>query len=183
MPFWEAGTSTQEQAESHWRMTVLKTLLIFNQSNVTQEGFSYTGSSMKDRPTCVAVRYFDMEARDFRQELVELNSQFIDSTDPNVDFLDKYGYNKQEIDAFACIASHRRIVWASGSFIQAIEKQKLQLLTDVAAGIIVRPGNYIKISDPVRTGRVVAGRVTSGSTLTQIKLIEVTLRCSEKVRQ
>ena len=49
-----------------------------------------------------------MEARDFRQELVELNSQFIDSTDPNVDFLEKYGYNKQEIDAFACTpAGHR----------------------------------------------------------------------------
>ena len=98
MPFWEArrgGISLAQDRPEDFSY-------IFNQSNVTQEGFSYSGSSMKGRPTCVAVRYFDMTARDFRQELVELNSQFINSSDPNVDFLDKYGYNKQEIDAFAC---------------------------------------------------------------------------------
>ena len=86
MPFWEAGGI----ALAHDRPEDFS--YIFNQSNVTQEGFSYSGSSMKGRPTCVAVRYFDMTARDFRQELVELNSQFINSSDPNVDFLEKYGY-------------------------------------------------------------------------------------------
>ena len=172
MPFWEAGTSTagtggvslaQDRPEDF--------TYIFNQSNVTVEGFSYSGSSMKGRPTCVAVRYFDMEARDFRQELVELNSQFIDSTDPNVDFLDKYGYNKQEIDAFACTSrsqAYRLGKWFL--YTSHRETEVCSFSTDVAAGIIVRPGDYIKISDPVRTGRVVAGRVTSGSTLTQIKL-------------
>ena len=172
MPFWETGTSTagtggislaQDRPEDF--------TYIFNQSNVTVEGFSYSGSSMKGRPTCVAVRYFDMEARDFRQELVELNSQFIDSTDPNVDFLDKYGYNKQEIDAFACTSksqAYRLGKWFL--YTSHRETEVCSFSTDVAAGIIVRPGDYIKISDPVRTGRVVAGRVTSGSTLTQIKL-------------
>ena len=172
MPFWEAGTSTagtggislaQDRPEDF--------TYIFNQSNVTVEGFTYSGSSMKGRPTCVAVRYFDMEARDFRQELVELNSQFIDSTDPNVDFLDKYGYNKQEIDAFACTSrSQARRLGKWFLYTSHRETEVCSFSTDVAAGIIVRPGDYIKISDPVRTGRVVAGRVTSGSTLTQIKL-------------
>ena len=139
---------------------------------------------MKGRPTCVAVRYFDMEARDFRQELVELNSQFIDSTDPNVDFLDKYGYNKQEIDAFACTSksqAYRLGKWFL--YTSHRETEVCSFSTDVAAGIIVRPGDYIKISDPVRTGRVVAGRVTSGSTLRRSSWIEVTLKCLEKVRQ
>ena len=172
MPFWEAGTATagtggislaQDRPEDF--------TYIFNQSNVTVEGFAYSGSSMKGRPTCVAVRYFDMEARDFRQELVELNSQFIDSTDPNVDFLEKYGYNKQEIDAFACTSrSQARRLGKWFLYTSHRETEVCSFSTDVAAGIIVRPGDYIKISDPVRTGRVVAGRVTSGSTLTQIKL-------------
>ena len=172
MPFWEAGTSTAGTGGislAHDRPEDFT--YIFNQSNVTQEGFSYSGSSMKGRPTCVAVRYFDMNVRDFRQELVELNSQFITSSDPNVNFLDKYGYNKQEIDAFACTsrAQARRLgKWFL--YTSHRETEVCSFQTDVAAGITVRPGDYIKISDPVRSGRVVAGRVASGSTITQIKL-------------
>jgi predicted phage tail protein len=83
-----------------------------------------------------------MEARDFRQELVELNSQFIDSTDPNVDFLDKYGYNKQEIDAFACTSksqAYRLGKWFL--YTSHRETEVCSFSTDVAAGIIVRPGD------------------------------------------
>ena len=164
MPFWEAGgiSLAHDRPEDF--------IYVFNQSNVTQEGFSYSGTSMKGRPTCVAVRYFDMNARDFRQELVELNSQFINSSDPNVDFLDKYGYNKQEIDAFACTsrAQARRLgKWFL--YTSHRETEVCSFQTDMAAGITVRPGDYIKISDPVRTGRVVAGRIASGSTITAIK--------------
>ena len=165
MPFWEAGGVSL----AHDRPEDFS--YIFNQSNVTQEGFSYSGSSMKGRPTCVAVRYFDMTARDFRQELVEINSQFINSSDPNVDFLEKYGYNKKEIDAFACTsrAQARRLgKWFL--YTSHRETEVCSFSTDMAAGIKVRPGDYVKISDPVRAGRVVAGRVTSGSTITQVKL-------------
>ena len=51
MPFWETGgiSLAHDRPEDF--------TYIFNQSNVTQEGFSYSGSSMKGRPTCVAVRY------------------------------------------------------------------------------------------------------------------------------
>ena len=172
MPFWEAGTSVdgtggisiaQDRPEDF--------NYIFNQSNVTQEGFSYSGSSMKGRPTCVAVRYFDMEARDFRQELVELNSQFINSADPNVNFLDKYGYNKEEIDAFACTS--RTQAYRLGKWFLYTSHRETEICsfsTDMAAGITVRPGDYVKISDPVRAGRVVAGRISSGSTTSAIKL-------------
>ena len=165
MPFWEAGgiSLAQDRAEDF--------TYIFNQSNVTQEGFSYSGSSMKGRPTCVSVKYFDNDARDFRTELVELNSQFVDSTDPNIDFLEKYGYNKKEIVAFACTSrgqAYRLGKWFLYTAHRETEVCSFQ--TDMAAGITVRPGDYIKISDPVRGGRVVSGRVTSGSTTTAVKL-------------
>jgi predicted phage tail protein len=165
MPFWEAGgiSLAQDRAEDF--------TYIFNQSNVTQEGFSYSGSSMKGRPTCVSVKYFDNDARDFRTELVEFSSQFVDSTDPNIDFLDKYGYNKKEIVAFACTSrgqAYRLGKWFLYTAHRETEVCSFQ--TDMAAGITVRPGDYIKISDPVRGGRVVSGRVTSGSTTTAVKL-------------
>ena len=40
----------------------------------------------------------------------------------------------------------------------------------MAAGIKVRPGDLIKIGDPVRAGKTLAGRITSGSTTTSVKL-------------
>ena len=165
MPFWEAGGISLAQDRT------ADFTYIFNQSNVTQEGFSYSGSSMKGRPTCVSVRYFDNDARDFRTELVELSSQFVDSTDPNIDFLEKYGYNKKEIVAFACTSrgqAYRLGKWFL--YTSHRETEVCSFQTDMAAGITVRPGDYIKISDPVRGGRVVSGRITSGSTTTAIKL-------------
>ena len=172
MPFWEAGTSlegtggisiAQDRPEDF--------SYIFNQTNVTQEGFSYSGSSMKGRPTCVSVRYFDNDARDFRQELVELTSQFVTADERNVNFLDKYGYNKKEIVAFACTSrgqAHRLGKWYL--YTSHRETEVCSFSTDMAAGIKVRPGDYVKISDPVRAGRVVAGRISSGSTTSAIKL-------------
>nr|BAR36048.1 phage tail protein [uncultured Mediterranean phage uvMED] len=172
MPFWEAGTSVagtggisvaQDRPEDF--------SYIFNQTNVTQEGFSYSGSSMKGRPTCVSVRYFDSDARDFRQELVELTSQFVTTDDQNVNFLDKYGYHKKEIVAFACTSrgqAHRLGKWYL--YTSHRETEVCSFSTDMAAGIKVRPGDYVKISDPVRAGRVVAGRISSGSTTSAIKL-------------
>ncbi len=158
MPFWELGGITVAQdAPDVFAYT-------FNQSNVTQAGFSYSGSSLKNRPTCVSVKYFDNNLRDFAYELVELAQT---SFKP----VRKYGYNKKNITAFACTsrAQARRLgLWFLYSAHNETEVCSFE--TDVAAGITVRPGDLIKVGDPVRAGKTVAGRVTSGSTTTLVKL-------------
>jgi predicted phage tail protein len=158
MPFWEVGGITVAQdAPDVFAYT-------FNQSNVTQDGFSYSGSSLKNRPTCVSVKYFDNILRDFAYELVEL-------AETSFKPIRKYGYNKQNITAFACTsrAQARRLgLWFLYSAHNETEVCSFQ--TDIAAGITVRPGDLIKIGDPVRAGKTVAGRVTSGSTTTAVKL-------------
>ncbi len=158
MPFWELGGITVAQdAPDVFAYT-------FNQSNVTQAGFSYSGSSLKNRPTCVSVKYFDNNLRDFAYELVELAQT---SFKP----VRKYGYNKKNITAFACTsrAQARRLgLWFLYSAHNETEVCSFE--TDIAAGITVRPGDLIKVGDPVRAGKTVAGRVTSGSTTTSVKL-------------
>ena len=158
MPFWEVGGITVAQdAPDVFAYT-------FNQSNVTQDGFSYSGSSLKNRPTCVSVKYFDNNLRDFAYELVEL-------AETSFKPIRKYGYNKQNITAFACTsrAQARRLgLWFLYSAHNETEVCSFE--TDIAAGITVRPGDLIKIGDPVRAGKTVAGRVTSGSTTTAVKL-------------
>jgi predicted phage tail protein len=158
MPFWELGGITVSQdAPDVFAYT-------FNQSNVTQAGFSYSGSSLKNRPTCVSVKYFDNDLRDFAYELVEL-------AETSFKPIRKYGYNKQNITAFACTsrAQARRLgLWFLYSAHNETEVCTFE--TDIAAGITVRPGDLIKVGDPVRAGKTVSGRVTTGSTTTAVKL-------------
>ncbi len=158
MPFWEVGGITVAQdAPDVFAYT-------FNQSNVTQAGFSYSGSSLKNRPTCVSVKYFDNNLRDFANELVELSGTAFKP-------VRKYGYNKQNITAFACTSraqANRLGKWFL--YTAHNETEVCSFETDIAAGITVRPGDLIKISDPVRAGKTVAGRISSGSTTTSVKL-------------
>ena len=158
MPFWEAGGITVAQdAPDVFAYT-------FNQSNVTEAGFNYSGSSLRNRPTCVSVKFFDNDLRDFAQELVELN-------DTDFKPVRKYGYNKQNITAFACTSrgqARRLGLWFL--YTSHHETEVCSFETDIAAGITVRPGDLIKVGDPVRAGKTVSGRVIAGSTTTSVKL-------------
>jgi predicted phage tail protein len=158
MPFWEAGgISVAQDAPGDFAYT-------FNQSNVTEAGFNYSGSSLKNRPTCVSVKYFDVNKRDFAHELVELNQT-------NFKPIRKYGYNKKNITAFACTSrGQARRLGHWFLYTSHFETEVCNFETDIAAGITVRPGDLIKIGDPVRAGKTVSGRVIAGSTTTSVKL-------------
>ena len=154
MPFWEAGTLafSQDRPEDY--------LYLFNQTNVTEAGFTYSGSSRKTRYTCVSVKWFDNDVRDYQYELVEDNKG-----------IEKFGYVKTSIDAFACTSqgqARRLGEWLL--YTNAEETEVVTFDTDLAAGITVRPGDRIKITDPVRAGRTVSGRCIAGSTTTSVKL-------------
>ena len=154
MPFWSAGTLeiAQDRPQDY--------TYIFNQTNVTEEGFTYSGSGLKTRHTVVVVQYFDMDLRDLAYEVVE------DKTG-----IDKFGVVKTEISAFACTSQGqaRRI----GEWLLYTEQNETEVVsfaTDIAAGISVRPGDLVKIGDPVRAGVSRSGRCSSGSTTTSVKL-------------
>ena len=154
MPFWEKGTLafSQDRPEDY--------IYIFNQSNVTDAGFSYSGSSRKTRYTCVSVKWFDNEVRQHQYELVEDNKG-----------IDKFGYVKTSIDAFACTSqgqARRLGEWLL--YTNAEEGEVVTFDTDLAAGVTVRPGDRIKIADPVRAGQSVSGRCAAGSTTTSVNL-------------
>nr|BAR34090.1 phage tail protein [uncultured Mediterranean phage uvMED] len=154
MPFWEAGALafSQDRPEDY--------TYIFNQTNVTEAGFTYSGSSRKTRYTCVSVKWFDNDVRDYQYELVEDNKGIA-----------KFGYVKTSIDAFACTSqgqARRLGEWLL--YTNAEETEVVSFDTDLAAGITVRPGDRIKIADPVRAGQSVSGRCIAGSTTTSIKL-------------
>ena len=65
MPIWSAGiySITQDKPKD--------ASYLFNLANVTEEGFSYSGSGLKTEDTVVSVSYFNMDSREIDYEVYE----------------------------------------------------------------------------------------------------------------
>jgi predicted phage tail protein len=147
MPYWSTGSLTIAQDRD------ADPSYIFTQSNVTEEGFSYSGSSLKTRHTVAVVSYLDLETRDIAYEVVE-----------DAAGISKFGVVKAEVSAFACTSrgQARRI----GEWLLYSEQNETEVCsfsTATAEGMVVRPGMVIQVTDPVRAGRFRGGRITGGT--------------------
>jgi hypothetical protein len=148
MPYWSAGALTISQDRPQ------DPSYLFTYANVGEEGFSYSGSSIKTRPTVAVVQYMDLDLRDVAYELVE-----------DAAGIAAYGVVKTEITAFACTSrgqAHRVGDWLLSS--NRYETETVNFTTSTDAGVIVRPGQIIEISDPVRSGTRKGGRILSATT-------------------
>ena len=146
--FWSIGSLTIAQDAPS------DPVYLFNQANVTPEGFSYSGSSLKIRPKVAVVSYLDLNLRDTAFEVVE-----------DADAIAKYGVVKSEISAFACTSrgqANRIGRWLL--FSERYEKEVCTFASSLDAGQQVRPGQIILISDPVRAGSRRAGRINAATT-------------------
>ena len=146
--FWSTGSLTIAQDAPS------DPVYLFNQANVTPEGFSYSGSSLKIRPNVAVVSYLDLNLRDTAYEVVE-----------DTDSIAKYGVVKTEISAFACTSrgqANRIGKWLL--FSERYEKEVCTFASSLDAGQQVRPGQIILISDPVRAGSRRAGRIAAATT-------------------
>lgn len=149
MPYWSVGSLTVSPDKP------TTSSYLFNLSNVTEEGFSYSGSSEKTRSTVAVVKYFDMNLRNFGYEQVE------DQT-----AIAKYGVQTKQIEAFACTSrgqANRLGRWLLYS--EQYESEVIAFTTSIAEGVIVRPGMVIDVADPVRSGSRRGGRISSATTL------------------
>ena len=150
MTFWGAGSLTLTQDRP------TDASYLFNLSNVTSEGFIYSGTSLKTRSTVVSVSYFDMTNQEPDFETVE------DTTAKN-----KYGIIHKKITGFGCTSRNqaRRL----GRFILFEEQNSTETIsftTGISEGVVVRPGQVIEVSDPVRAGLRRGGRISSATTTT-----------------
>ena len=127
----------------------------FSYSNVTKDGFVYTGASQKTKDTVINVKYFSNETRTFEYETVE-------DTAANQS---KYGVVVKNIEAIGCSdqAQARRMgLWHL--FTQNNETETVSFSTDASAGSLIRPSQVITIQDPVRSGLRRSGRIKAATT-------------------
>ena len=147
MPIWTAGTITLAQDSPK------DSSYLFSLANVTEEGFSYSGSSLKTRHTAIAVSYFNMDTRKMDFELVE-----------DDDAIDKYGIITKQVKAFGCTSRGQAArLGKSILFAEQHESEVVTFATSIDSGVVVRPGAIIEIADPVRSGIRRGGRIKSAT--------------------
>jgi hypothetical protein len=144
-PIWQTGSITLTQDSP------ADPSYLFSLANVGEGGFSYSGSSLKQRHSVISVSYFNMDSREIDYEVVE-----------DAAAIAKLGVIKKDVKAFACTS--RGQAFRLGKAILFSEQQESEVVsftTSIDAGAIVRPGSVIRINDPVRSGARRAGRIKS----------------------
>jgi predicted phage tail protein len=137
MPIWSAGTITIAQDKP------TDASFLFSLANVTEEGFSYSGSSLKTRHSVVAVSYYNMDSREIDYEVVE-----------DSDAKTKLGVVKKDVRAFACTSrGQAQRLGKAILFAEQNESEVVSFTTSVDAGVTIRPGAVIDINDPVHIWR------------------------------
>jgi predicted phage tail protein len=147
MIYWAAGavTATQDSPQD--------AVSLYNQTNVIDGKFQYQGASAKAQHSVAVVTWNDPE--DFYRPKIEYVE---DQT-----AITKLGIQQTEVTAFGCTSrgqAHRLGKWLL--YTEQNESETVTFQTGLD-GIIARPGQIIKIADPVRAGVRTGGRISSAS--------------------
>ena len=126
---------------------------VFSNSNVVNGSFSYSGSSLKTRSTRVRVRYNDPD--NFHKP------NFICIEDRTL--IDKYGVQEKSVVAFGCTSKYQ--AQRMGRWIMQSEKLHDETVTFSVGleGLNVLPGQMFEVSDEMRFGTRLAGRIVGVS--------------------
>ena len=156
-PIWSEGSVTITQDRP------TDPSYLFSLANVGEGGFSYSGSSLKQRHTVVSVSYFNMDSREIDYEVVEDTAAQA-----------KFGIVKKDVKAFACTSrGQAQRLGKAIIFNEQNLSEVISFTTSIDAGAIVRPGSVISVNDPVRGGERRSGRINAATT-TQITVDNIT---------
>tara|TARA_R100001510_G_scaffold15438_1_gene12941 strand:+ start:2525 stop:6034 length:3510 start_codon:yes stop_codon:yes gene_type:complete len=148
MPIWSAGTISISQDKP------TTPSYLFNLSNVGEAGFTYQGSSLKQRHSVVSVSYFNMDSKEVDFEVVE------DAT-----AISKLGTIVKQVKAFGCTSRNQAArLGRAILFAEQNESETCSFTTSIDSGLLVRPGSVIEVADPVRAGSRRGGRIVSATT-------------------
>ena len=155
MPFYSAGGIAISQDSPK------DPSYIFTNANVTEAGFLYAGSSLKTRHTVINVSYFDMTTQEVDVETVEADA----STQT------KYGVVVKNIKAFATTSRNQaRRLGRWFLYNEQNSGETCSFSTTAAAGVLVRPGDVIEISDRLKAGVRRGGLLKSVTSTTVVVL-------------
>lgn len=147
MPYWSVGSLTISQDRP------ADPSFLFSQANVGPEGFGYSNSSLKTRPTVAVIKYFDLTLRDSAYEVVEDTAG-----------ITRYGVVKVEIDAIACTSRGQASRLGKWLLYSEANAEVVSFSAALDAAAVVRPGQIIEIADSLRAGSRRSGRIAAATT-------------------
>lgn len=158
MPIWSAGSISLKQDSP------ATSSYLFNLSNITSDGFNYTGSSLKQRHSVVSVSYFNMDSQEIDYEVVE-----------DAAAISKFGSIIKQVKAFACTSRGQAARLGKAIlFAEQNESEVVNFTTSIDSGVVVRPSAIISIADPVRSGLRRGGKIASVTSTTVITVDDST---------
>lgn len=154
MLYWQANTIQSTADHGNLNGTDLSPVHLYSNSNVIGGSFNYSGTSLKTRSTSIRVRYNDPE--NFYK------SNFVVVEDAAL--ISKYGYQIKEIMAFGATSKFQ--AQRLGRWMLASEEIDGEVVTFTTGlqGAVVLPGQVFAVSDEMRQGVRLAGRVSSATT-------------------
>ena len=154
MLYWQANTIQATADHGNLNGTDVAPVHLYSNSNVINGAFNYSGSSLKTRSTKIRVRYNDPE--NFYK------SNYVCVEDASL--ITKYGYQEKEIIAFGATSKFQ--AQRLGRWMLASEELDGEIVSFVTGlqGAVVLPGQVFAVSDEMRQGVRLAGRVSSATT-------------------
>lgn len=125
--------------------------LLFNNSNVVDGVFNYSGSAKTARHTAALVRYND-KTDNFKSKAVYLE---------DIDGMREYGYLLKEIAAIGVTSKTQAQRIGRWALYTEQTEQEIVSFNTGAEGSMLLPGDVIKIQDKLKTVTRYGGRITS----------------------
>ena len=144
--FWESGRLAIAQDSPS------DVIYNFNQSNVTEEGFSYTNQSSKTKPTVVVVAYLDLVLKDMSYEVVKDDAEIA-----------RRGIVKKSVQAFACTSRAQAQRVGRWLLYEENNTEAISFTSSLTTAQLIKPGHIISVADPLKAGSRRAGRIKSAT--------------------
>lgn len=154
MLFWHANTIQATADHGNLDGSVVAPVHLYNNSNVVDGAFNYSGTSLKTRSTSIHVRYNDPD------NFYKANYVVVE----DAALISKYGYQVKEIVGFGCTSkfqAQRLGRWMLAS--EELDGAVVSFSTGLQ-GAVVLPGQVFAVADEMRQGGRLAGRIASATT-------------------
>jgi hypothetical protein len=154
MMYWQANTIQLSADHGNRDGSDVSPVHLYNNSNVINGAFNYSGTSLKTRSTSIKVRYNDPD------NFYKSNYVCVE----DADLISKYGYQTKEIIAFGSTSEYQ--AQRLGRWMLASEELDGETVTFATglSGAVVIPGQVFAVADEMRQGARIAGRVSSATT-------------------
>lgn len=154
MTYWASNTVNVGADHGNLNGTDIDPVHLYNNANVIGGVFSYSGTSVKTRSTKIRVNYNDPN-NNYKVDQIIVQDQTL---------IDKFGVQEKEIVAFGCTSKYQ--AQRMGQYMLKSEELDAEIVTFSTGldGLFVLPSQVFAVSDLMRAGQRVGGRVSSATT-------------------